>query len=75
MKSLQDVRENGDAAIRMYSEKWDGFAPENLRVTEEEIDEAVKDLIRNYTADLQEAADNIHTYHEAHKNEMAYSCR
>ena len=35
---IKNVKENGDAALREYSLKFDGVCPENLRVTKEEID-------------------------------------
>ena len=66
---IADVRKRGDAAIRMYSEKWDGFAPENLRVTAEEIDEAVQGFDEQLYADLSEAAANIRLYHSAQKRD------
>ena len=66
---IADVRERGDAAIRMYSEKWDGFAPEHLRVTAEEIDAAVKGFDEQLYADLAEAAANIRLYHSAQKRD------
>lgn len=66
---IADVRKRGDAAIRMYSEKWDGFAPENLRVTAEEIDEAVKGFDKQLYEDLSEAATNIRLYHSAQKRD------
>lgn len=64
---IQDVRTKGDAAIKYYSEKWDGFAPENLRVAECEIIEAVKSFDPQLYGDLQEAADNIYRYHNKQK--------
>ncbi|KGR82829.1 histidinol dehydrogenase [Lysinibacillus odysseyi] len=64
---IADVRERGDAAIRMYSEKWDGFAPAKLRVTDEEIKEAVKGFDEQLYQDLTEAAANIRHYHSAQK--------
>ena len=64
---IQDVREKGDAAIKYYSEKWDGFAPESLRVTEQEITNAVKNFDQQLYADLQEAADNIRFFHNEQK--------
>lgn len=66
---IADVRERGDAAVRMYSEKWDGFAPENLRVTAEEIEEAVKGFDEQLYTDLSEAAANIRLYHSAQKRD------
>lgn len=64
---IRDVRERGDAAIKFYSEKWDGFAPSELRVSEEEIAEAVKKFDALLIEDLSEAAANIRTYHEMQK--------
>ena len=64
---IADVRAKGDAAIKYYSEKWDGFAPENLRVSMHEITEAVKNFDPQLVQDLQEAADNIRLYHNEQK--------
>ncbi len=66
---LGDVRENGDEAIRKYSQMWDGIALNDFRVTQEEIDEAVANFDEQLKQDLQEAADNIRFYHEAQKRE------
>lgn len=64
---IAEVRAKGDEAIKYYSEKWDGFAPENLRVTKQEITEAVKNFDSQLYMDLQEAADNIRLYHNEQK--------
>lgn len=64
---LADVRAQGDTAIRFYTEKWDGFAPENLRVTQEEIEEGANAIDPQLYADLTEAAQNIRLYHEQQK--------
>lgn len=66
---IADVRANGDAAIKQYSEKWDGFAPENLRVYKEEIEHAVNNFDPQLYADLKEAAVNIRLYHNVQKRE------
>ncbi len=64
---LADVRAQGDAAIRFYTEKWDGFAPNHLRVTKEEIEESVNLIDQQLYDDLTEAAQNIRLYHEQQK--------
>lgn len=64
---LTAVRANGDTAVRTYTEKWDGFVPENLRVTQAEIEAGAKALDTQLYADLKEAADNIRLYHEQQK--------
>ena len=64
---LADVRAEGDTAIRSYTEKWDGFAPKNLRVTQEEIEEGANAIDQQLYDDLTEAAQNIRLYHEQQK--------
>ena len=64
---LTAVRTSGDAAVRTYTEKWDGFVPENLRVTQAEIEAGAKALDGELYADLKEAAANIRLYHEQQK--------
>lgn len=64
---LQDVRENGDTAVRKYSEMWDGIGLDDFRVSQEEIEEAVKNFDPQLKKDLEEAAENIRYYHEAQK--------
>lgn len=64
---LKDVRAQGDAAIRFYTEKWDGFAPDYLRVTKEELEAGANTIDQQLYADLTEAAQNIRLYHEQQK--------
>ena len=66
---IANVRQNGDSAVRMYSEKWDGFAPAQFRVEQAEIEAAVASFDPQLYADLKEAADNIRYYHEAQKRD------
>ena len=41
---MQEVKARGAAALRELSEKFDGVRPEHLRVPEEELSEALKQL-------------------------------
>ena len=66
---LKDVRENGDAALRKYSEMWDGIQLEDFRVTRKEIEQAVQNFDPQLKLDLEEAAANIRYYHEAQSRE------
>lgn len=66
---IAHVRQNGDQAIKEYTEKWDGAALAELRVTEEEIVEAVKAVDVQIIEDLIEAASNIRRYHEQQKRD------
>lgn len=63
------VRAEGDAALLRYTEKWDGAKLTDLRVSAEEIAEAVGHFDPQLLADLTEAADNIRRYHESQKQQ------
>ncbi|MFC4355155.1 histidinol dehydrogenase [Chryseomicrobium palamuruense] len=60
---IADVRKRGDDALFDYTKKWDGADLESLRVTPDEMADAVKSLDPVLLKDLQEAADNIRAFH------------
>ena len=66
---LQDIKANGDEAVKRYEEKFDHVVLEHLAVTEEEIDEAMTLVSDELTAALQLAHHNIAKFHEAQKFE------
>lgn len=66
---LKNVRESGDAAVKEYSEKWDGFVVDDFRVSQAELDEAVTGFDDQLLQDLTEAAANIRLYHEQQKRQ------
>ncbi len=61
---LQAVQDQGDAAVRELTEKFDGVRLDSFLVAPEEIDEATKKVGPEFMAVLQEAADNIRAYHQ-----------
>ncbi len=61
---IADVRENGDAALYKYCEKFDGARLSSLIVTEEEIAEAVAAVEPEFLEILKKAAVNIRKFHE-----------
>lgn len=60
---LEDVRANGDEAVRRLTKKFDGADLQDFRVTGEEIDEAVASVGEDLMAVLREAKENIEAYH------------
>lgn len=56
---LANVKVNGDTAVKEYSAKWDGVLLDNLRVSTEEIQQAVASMEPQIVADLTEAAANV----------------
>ena len=61
---IENVRENGDEALRFYADKFDGGAPENLLVTEEEYEEAMRSVSPELIEILKKAAANIENFHK-----------
>lgn len=60
---IADVRSNGDKALFAYCEKLDNAKLDNLLVTQEEIDEAVKSVEPRFLDILRRAAENIRDFH------------
>src|SRR5579885_2709087 len=63
---VQAVRENGDAALVDFTARFDlvSLAPEQLRVSREEIEQAHKALDRAVYKAIQHAIQNVRTFHE-----------
>lgn len=64
---IADVRQNGDEAVKRYCEKFDGAKLDTLRVSQEEIDEAVAAVEPEFLAVLKKAAANIRKFHACQK--------
>lgn len=64
---LNDVRENGDAAVKKYEEKFDHVSLTSLEVSEEEKAEAREKVSKDLYDALVLAHDNIAKFHESQK--------
>ncbi len=62
---IEDVRKDGDQALKDYTAKFDGIKLETLRVTPEEIEAQAQKVDPEFMAALQEAAQNIQYFHQA----------
>ena len=63
---VRDVKANGDAAVFAYTQKFDGvtISPDNLWVTQEEIDAAYKAIDPELLTVIRESAANVRAFHE-----------
>lgn len=66
---IKNVQDNGDRAVLDLTERFDGVRPDKLAVTPEEIQEALSIVGDNFLAILQEAAENIHSFHQMQKRQ------
>lgn len=65
MNVLEDVRLNGDAAIKKYTAAYDGVLPDELAVTEMEMAEAVANVDAGLKDAIELAKKNITGFHRA----------
>ncbi len=61
---IRTVREQGDAALFSFCEKFDGAKLSALEVSDEEIEEAIAGTEEEFLEILREAAANIRAFHE-----------
>lgn len=62
---LDDIRDNGDAAVRKYEEKFDHVSLGSLKVTKEEIDRACDSISTELRDAMLLAHRNISLFHKA----------
>lgn len=61
---IENIRENGEEALKQYTEKFDGGIPEQWEVSEKERKAAWNEVSEAVTESLQKAATNIHNFHQ-----------
>jgi histidinol dehydrogenase len=68
-KIVNDVRKNGDSAVRKYTEKFDSLKLKNFSVSKKTIETAANKAGKDLIKAIRESARRIKTYHEFQKNE------
>lgn len=63
-KIIANVREQGDVALRNYTNQFDKVCLDSLVVSEKEIQEAYLQVDREFVSIVKEAAENIRMFHE-----------
>ena len=61
---IENVIENGDAALLEYNQKFDGCDRASLRISREEIEAAYKEVPDEDIEDIKKAAANIRAFAE-----------
>lgn len=60
---IENVRENGDKAVRDYTIKFDGKAPESSEIPTDELDSIISKCAPEYIETVKKAANNISDFH------------
>jgi len=67
---IDDIAQNGDAAVIRYSKKFDNWTPESFRLSKEQIDDIVKSIPPQTLEDIKFAQAQIRKFAEAQKASM-----
>ncbi|HEY4786520.1 MAG TPA: histidinol dehydrogenase [Bacteroidales bacterium] len=68
LEILDDIKKNGDSAIRQYTHKFDKVLLDDFRVTEREINDAEQQVDAILKKSIQTAKQNIEKFHSAQKS-------
>lgn len=61
---IENVKENGDSAVKDYTIKFDGKAPEKVEISAEDIDGLIAKCSPEYLETVKKAAANIADFHQ-----------
>ncbi|MDW7669045.1 MAG: histidinol dehydrogenase [Bacillota bacterium] len=66
-KIVNDVKINGDKALKKYAEKFDGLKTDNFMVSQEEIELALNNIDKDLLITIENAYKNVYDYHKRQK--------
>jgi sulfopropanediol 3-dehydrogenase len=67
---IADVRERGDAAVREYSEKFDGWSPHDFRLDAEGIEKIVASVPEQAIADIHTVQQRVRTFAQHQRDSL-----
>lgn len=59
---IDDIRLNGDKAVRKYSETFDRWSPSSFKLSQADIDKAIAAVPEQTIKDIKEVQDNVRTF-------------
>ena len=68
--TLGEIQTGGDAAVRAFSEKFDGYRPENFRLSTAEIAALIAQLSPREIADIKFAQAQVRNFAQAQRDSM-----
>src|SRR4051794_35958632 len=67
---IDDIRINGDSAVRSYSERFDKWTPKSFKLSKEDIDVVLSKVPEQILDDIKEVQKNVRTFAEAQRNSV-----
>jgi len=69
-KTLKEIEDRGDAAVRELSEKFDNYSPSNFKLSNSEIEAAMQQLSSNDMDDIKFAQDQIRNFAKSQRSSI-----
>ncbi|MCH2291101.1 MAG: histidinol dehydrogenase, partial [SAR324 cluster bacterium] len=66
---LEEVRNHGDSALKKLTYRFDGIELDSIRVQPEDLQSSLQELDPELRKVLEQAAENIRTFHQRQKTE------
>lgn len=67
---VEEIRTNGDKAVRAYSEKFDNWSPDSFKLSPEEIKEIIAKVPQQIIDDIKEAQENVRVFALAQRDSI-----
>ncbi len=67
---IDDIRRDGDAAVRRYAEQFDGWSPESYRLSDEEVERIMGTLDPQVIADIEFVQAQVRRFAQAQRDSL-----
>ncbi|KAK5080724.1 hypothetical protein LTR05_008428 [Lithohypha guttulata] len=67
---IDDIKANGDAAVRQYSQQFDQWSPPSFKLSKQQIDEIIASVDPQTVADIREVQQNVRRFAQAQKDSL-----
>ncbi|EKG16984.1 Histidinol dehydrogenase conserved site [Macrophomina phaseolina MS6] len=67
---IEDIRSNGDGAVRKYSEKFDKWSPASFKLSQNDINAAIAACPKQLIDDIKQVQTNVRKFAEAQRNSI-----
>lgn len=67
---IDDIRANGDAAVKTYSAKFDKWTPSSFKLSPAQIDEVIGTVDRQIIEDIKTVQANVRRFAQAQRDSL-----
>ena len=67
---IDEIRANGDAAVRQYSEKFDKWSPPSFKLSQSQIEECMAAVDPQIIKDIKAVQANVRKFAQAQKDSL-----